>query len=253
MIKMRKNIFKKTVMALATAAMVVGSVFAVPAVEAKAAVTKTIYIEFSEEASYESVALNFWKWQGMSGSTHMKTGPFKDWNPGPVACDKITYNLYKVTINVNPDSFVEASNGLSVYLGYTDTSEGDKREVDPANNCIENWPAIRDALLSEDPAMCISVDVTNWIVALSEVPADIPTDAPSEDNSSYEADFQTLADDTVASGATTAITDNSDDANISQTIIIIGVAIVAIIFLVVILSVVSAKKRASEFDDDDED
>lgn len=250
---MRRNIFKKAVMALASVAVLAGSIFAGPTTEAKAATSKTIYIQFSDEASYDSVALNFWSWAGMSGSTHMKTGAFTDWNPGPVACDKITYNLYKVTINVTAESFVESGNGLSVYLGYTDTSEGDKREVDPAYNCADQWPAIKEALLSEEPAMCLNVDVTNWIISLVDVPADIPTDAPEENSSSYESDFETLADNTIANGATTTAANNNNDDGISQTIIIIGVAIVAIILVVVVLSVVSAKKRASEFDDDDED
>ncbi len=249
---MKRNIFKKVAMSLASISLLAGMIFAGPAVRTEAATTKTIYIELPADSSYETVALNFWKWAGITATTNMNTGIFKDWNPGPAACEKVAGSLYKVTLSVAPDSFVETDNGISIYMGYTETSEGDKREVDPAYNCVENWPAIKEALFSEEDAMCLKVDVTNWTITAVEVP-DYADHQPAETDTSYSADVETIGDDpeTVADGSTTT-TATSDDGGLSTTVIIIIVVIAIIAIAAIAFFVVSSKKKV-KFDDDDDD
>lgn len=249
---MKRNVLKKAIMSLASVAMLAGMIFAGPTTEASAATTKTIYIELPSDSEYETVALDFWKWQGITATTNINTGAFTGWNPGPAVCEKVAGTLYSVTITISPDSFIETENGISVYMGYTDTSTGDKREVDPTYNDKEHWPAVKEALFSEDDAMCLKVDITNWTIESVEVP-DYANHQQAETDTSYSADVETIGDEfeTIADGSTTtaASTDDGDDSNM---VMIIIVVIVVIVVVAIALFVVTSKKKV-RFDDDDDD
>ncbi len=144
------------------------------------------------------------------------------------------YNVYGLTAiggnydetvsPFNPESF-KASESIKVDFTLAETDE-------PAYE--EGGNAIKYVGLSSGE----SVDIGGEENAESET-------------TTYEANFETLADNVESGDMTTIAGQNSNALNMSQTIIIIGFAIIVIVLLAIIFSMLSAKKKMSEFDDDD--
>ena len=165
-----KKVIKKLAAIVAAVAMVAGVVLAIPAKDVAAAeTTKTIYVKAPEGTT--TVAINFWNWTGISdteGVTHLTTGAFNGWNPGPVVLTADADGCFAVTLKVDAETFVESGNGISVYLDYTDTAEGNKVEVDPQWNNTDKWADVKDDLLGSAADMCLSTDGS--VLQAAEVP-----------------------------------------------------------------------------------
>ncbi len=143
---MKKNIFKKIVASLATAAMAVGMFAATPAQEAKAeeGTEKTLYVVVPEEDT-NNYAVNIW--QGVSTSApDCSDEAFSSWGNKPKTMTKVQDGLFKMSVTVW--SNMSSSTGMQI-IAYLDGANKGEYKVD-ATEKNTYWDDVYKAFMATD-------------------------------------------------------------------------------------------------------
>lgn len=218
-----KKVFKKLATVVATVAMAVCAMVAMPT-EAKADTTKELYLEVEADATY---SLGFWTPSGVTVNAEMAAD---GWT---YVFTKVEDGLYKLEISLTDDW---TATGLSLCVDGNENYKADPQWSGDAGAAA--WTALTEALAGSDSEVHFKLaenDTQSTIELVSASGDAGSSEEPSTEEATEEDTTKAEEKTTAASTDTTSDGDNGDDGSILPIVIVVVVVVVIAAVVVVMM------------------